>query len=486
MTSGDQAGSELIEQIVYRAESGRGMSPDYYTMPQRDCYQLIKELNLARLIFADPDPELSGCVNLHYSVYGEAGRHAILVYRDSVVAGTRNSSLAHVLIGPSDTLSPGNVVPMLQRWPWRSSVARETNLLEPITCGDFRAMAESMREGLSEAPSAASDRLLIERVCVGAADLVVKVRPELRATLIQELYRSLGEESLRRGFSFQETAYDDKQTLPGLTFVSKWVRSNISASRHQVDLDELPAGESRRLGSLAGLLREGFLTGRVPNVLDQEVTGVKEQVTVGQLLQQSGFRLPAHPGLPSERLSPPLVPPPPPTVPNPTSPPTPPPAVPTTSPEPIQAKENPRSGPDVTGEPDSEFAQAIDMGNSGRLPTAPSEPSPPVGAAVDTESVRQPPQTHPDGDPGDPNTIPVQVVAAPPPPADAQQRPSAAYQPSQSQPQPPVHQPRTDPREHQPPNSEPLGATVDLFFLVTMLIMVIIAAVPFLVLGRVQ
>ena len=272
-----------VHQIVIRGRAGRGMAPDTFTMSRGECDELIKNLELNRHVYADPDESLAQCVNLHHAVFGE---RAIVIYRRSELVGMRKSAIAHVLLGPSDVLSPENVVPMLMHWPWSSEREDDTGRLRTITYSAVEAAAHSIRAEFPD-PRRSPElfRLIAERVCSGEEGLVVKVRPGLRAELVWGLYRALGGEALARGFSFHENAYDDKQTLPGLVFVSDWMRSDIEISRRLVDLSRSPAAWAEERVEVVRSLVDAFREHRVRETVDGPIPGSVDQYpSIGDLL----------------------------------------------------------------------------------------------------------------------------------------------------------------------------------------------------------
>ena len=437
-TSADE---RVIHQIVYRYRSGSGMVPMDYTMPARVCEEFIRFLNLGR--FTHADPELTGCVDLHYSLHGE---RAVLVYRKSVVEETRDTSLAHVLIGRPRVLSPGNVVPMLTRWPWSTDREQPSNQLKPISVDEFTGMAQNIGQHAAVEPrSPELNRLIIESVLQGPQnDLVVKAGPGSRAVLIRGLYQTLGEVPLLRGFSFHETDYDDAQSLPGLSFISERTQGYLAVSRRVVDLEAPSPGVPRTLHNLADRIIDASKRNRVADWLNIQVEGLQSALTYGQLLGQCGFAPPHVRALPAPEPLPATKPP---------SPPRP------------QPRQTERASPPTWSAPlaeapakagDEQIDDAIKRDSSGSVPTEPTETPQRNGS----EPANQPPDTTTDP------IIPADPADLQP---DIERR--RVEPPSPPQPKPSYEEPR---------GFDPLDAIP--FFLLLLVVLALAAVI--MVLGR--
>lgn len=276
-----------IEQIVFVPTRG-GVEISHYTMNAARCGQLVRVLGLSGVAYAHPD--MAGRANLHYSVHAVDGeRYAALVNRESVVAGTRKSTRAHVLLGPARLLGPDVAVRLLAAWPWSPEPDPLTGQLARITSADLATPTDVLPP--QGADRAALSRLAIELITRPNEDLIVKLAPEHRAPMLGDLHRLIGPDALAGGFSLHEMAVDDAQALPRLVFVTGWPRSDIETSRRRIDLDGV-ANDPQAQGTLEYLL-QGLLAARANGTpaefLDRLVPGDPHGRTNRRLLEGFGF-----------------------------------------------------------------------------------------------------------------------------------------------------------------------------------------------------
>ena len=286
MLGGSAPGDKYFDQIVYEHRDGRGVIPVRYTMSETDLYRYERGLNLNHHIHAAQDLLADG--NLFYQRFGSDNRWAVLIFRQ-VVATHRRTTRAHVLIGPSDVMTPDAAVAMWY-WPWSmGSVAGHGNsdgVLPGVTYAVFREKAKAVTASWQPALTPATHRLLVELVC-SSQPLAVKVHPMMRGDLLAAVAQQ-APALLLDGFSVHETRYDDAQRgLPRLCFLTEeQPRSGFGLRRRLIDLDRAESDPAVS-ATLSGVLVNAFHSGGTDTVRTAlDTTLGSDARTIRDLLQK--------------------------------------------------------------------------------------------------------------------------------------------------------------------------------------------------------
>jgi hypothetical protein len=174
--------------------------------------------------------------NLYYAPAPGMSGNAVLVNRTMIRPRGRDTTFAHVLIGPDRVLTPRRAL-ALWDWDWPGAFrdAMPQPVLDKIDLGAPGVPQDPPDPGPATGHlQLALNVLIVDLLRRPSFDHVVVAAPDDRRWLLQGLLARISEEYLQGGFSGYELQYDGLRSLPPFVFSDVARRGEADVGRRRV------------------------------------------------------------------------------------------------------------------------------------------------------------------------------------------------------------------------------------------------------------